>query len=424
MSYRRLRRISIAGTVALLALLTALSALVTWGRKQPDRPLVVPAPLAAGTALQRPRHVPSLRLIDDHGRPVALSAWRGKWVVLAPSLTLCHEVCPVTTGALISLTTELRHAGFAGRVVVAEATVDPWRDSPARLRAFRRLTGIDFELLTGTPDEVHRLWRFFGVSYKRVAQGSSPDIDWLTHKPESFDVQHSDALFFLDPAGQERIAVDGAADVGGKLSPALRGLLNDQGRQNLGHPSLPWTAAEAFDDIYYLMGRQLPVSAVPPMAAPSPAAAQRELVGSPGVLAALHRQAGDLLGSSASLAAGLHALRGYPVVLNAWASWCGPCREEFPFFGTASARDGHQVAFLGADTNDSAGVARSFLTAHPVSYPSYQSTYTELASLAAIEGLPTTVFIDRAGRVVDVHAGQYDTLATLENDIERYALGR
>ncbi|MDQ2761885.1 MAG: SCO family protein [Actinomycetota bacterium] len=424
MSYRRLRRISIAGTVVLLALLTALSALATWGPGRPSAPAVVPAPLAMGTAMERPRHVPSLALIDDRGRPAPLSAWRGKWVVLAPSLTLCHEVCPMTTGALMTLTTELRHAGLANRVIIAEATVDPWRDSPARLRAYRRLTGVNFELLTGTKPEIHRLWKFFGVGYQRVPQGNPPDVDWLTHKPESFDVQHSDALFFLDPAGQERIVDEGQPDVSGKLLPALRGLLNDHGRQNLAHPSLPWTAGQALDDLYWLMGREIPASALPPLKAPSAAAAQRALAGSPGSLARLHRQAGDLLGSSASLTAGLDALRGYPVVLNVWQSSCLPCREEFSLFASASARFGRQVAFLGADTSDSASVARPFLAKHPVSYPSYQTSPAQLAPLAAIEGFPDTIFIDRAGKVGYVHIGQYDTLAPLENDIDHYALGR
>lgn len=146
------------------------------------------------------------------------------------------------------------------------------------------------------------------------------------------------------------------------------------------------------------------------------------LAGSPPALAALHRQAGQLLGSESELTARLHALRGYPIVVNAWASWCAPCRTEFPLFASASARYGQQVAFLGADSNDSPGDARSFLAKHQVSYPSYQSTTSQLAPLAAIAGLPTTIFINRAGKVVYVHTGQYDAQGTLDADIQRYAL--
>ncbi len=93
-------------------------------------------------------------------------------------------------------------------------------------------------------------------------------------------------------------------------------------------------------------------------------------------------------------------------------------------FASASARDGKQVAFLGADSDDSSGDARSFLGQHPVSYPSYSTTIQQLGSFASIIGLPTTIFLNRAGKVVYVHTGQYVAVGTLESDVATYALGR
>jgi cytochrome oxidase Cu insertion factor (SCO1/SenC/PrrC family)/thiol-disulfide isomerase/thioredoxin len=156
---------------------------------------------------------------------------------------------------------------------------------------------------------------------------------------------------------------------------------------------------------------------------PTDAAIGQELTDSPAPLAALHQQASLLLGHQSAFNTRLHALRGYPVVINAWASWCIPCRKEFGLFALASARYGRRVAFLGANTEDSPGDAHAFLIQHPVSYPSYQTTTSGLRPLAPIAGLPTTIFINPAGKVVYVHTGQYETQGTLDQDIQTYALG-
>lgn len=416
---RRVLTIAAAAMATLFAAVSVLAAIRHSGGGHPKADASVPAPLAAGTALPRPRAVPPMDLISETGQPVSLSAWRGKWVILAPSMTLCHEVCPMTTGVLEQVEQRLRQAGLADKVVVATATVDPWRDSPARLRAYRRLAGVDYAQLTGTKAQIRRLWRFFGVAYYRVAQGNPPDLDWMTHKPETFDVQHTDALFLLDPGGHERIADNGMPQITGRLKPALARLLSDQGRHNLAHPQFAWTPSDVIDDLYYLMDRNIPASAAPKTAAPTASAARAQLAGSPRSLAKIHGQAGQLLGSDTALQARLKQLRGYPVVINAWASWCPPCRSEFPLFGAAAARYGRRVAFLGVDTNDSASSARTFLTSHPVSYPSYQSSSADLGWLAGIQAMPTTVFLDRTGQLVEVHSGQYETESTLVYDVQR-----
>ncbi len=154
------------------------------------------------------------------------------------------------------------------------------------------------------------------------------------------------------------------------------------------------------------------------------AAVARELAGSPAPLADLHAQAGQLLGSVPALAARLHQLRGYPVVLNFWASWCSPCREEFGLLAQASAAYGRRVAFLGVDSEDNPSDARAFLAAHHVSYPSYQAASGQVDRILpqGLEGLPTTVYISSTGRVLYVHTGQYDSLGTLQADIQTYAL--
>ncbi len=159
-----------------------------------------------------------------------------------------------------------------------------------------------------------------------------------------------------------------------------------------------------------------------PRAPASAAATRRLLRGSPPRLAALHAQSGRVLGSERALAARVRALRGYPIVVNAWASWCTECVAEFKLFAAASAQYGRHVAFLGADTDDTAGDARAFLARHPVSYPSYQAQESQLGGLVpgGIPGLPTTVYIDAAGRVTHVQVGRYSTQGALDADVQQY----
>jgi cytochrome c biogenesis protein CcmG, thiol:disulfide interchange protein DsbE len=150
------------------------------------------------------------------------------------------------------------------------------------------------------------------------------------------------------------------------------------------------------------------------------------LAGAPAPLAALYRQANELLpGELAAYERRLEQLRGHPVVVNVWASWCGPCRFEFPYFQRAVARYGKRVAFLAIDTQDSDDAAATFLREEPVPYPSYTDPDEEIVeSIGATLGLPDTAFYGRDGELVYLKQGPYDDDAELRTDIERFALGR
>jgi cytochrome c biogenesis protein CcmG, thiol:disulfide interchange protein DsbE len=150
----------------------------------------------------------------------------------------------------------------------------------------------------------------------------------------------------------------------------------------------------------------------------------KALAGSPAPLAALHRQADRLLpGGQDAYEARIAALHGYPAVVNVWASWCGPCRFEFPHFQQAAAKFGKRVAFLGVDSQDSDDAASTFLEEAPVPYPSYTDPDQSLAdSLGASLGKPDTAFYDRHGNLVYLKQGPYTDEAELRADIERYAL--
>ena len=108
----------------------------------------------------------------------------------------------------------------------------------------------------------------------------------------------------------------------------------------------------------------------PESAAPPRAEADRALAGAPAPLASLHREANRLLpGGADAFRERLRTLRGHPVVVNKWASWCDPCRAEFPYFQKLSVELGREVAFIGVDAQDNADDARAFLREFPVSFP-------------------------------------------------------
>jgi cytochrome c biogenesis protein CcmG, thiol:disulfide interchange protein DsbE len=156
----------------------------------------------------------------------------------------------------------------------------------------------------------------------------------------------------------------------------------------------------------------------------TPAAMQARLRDSPPQLAALHAQAAQLLpGGLGSLRARLASLRGTPVVINKWASWCGPCRAEFGAFQRVAVQRGRQVAFIGIDSGDSSkGAAEAFLRSFPVSYPSYFDAKGQ-AGVAITDSpfTPVTVFLDRSGGEY-IHQGPYPDAAKLERDVLRYAM--
>jgi cytochrome c biogenesis protein CcmG/thiol:disulfide interchange protein DsbE len=149
-----------------------------------------------------------------------------------------------------------------------------------------------------------------------------------------------------------------------------------------------------------------------------------ELQGSPRPLAELHKQANRLLPSNPrAFRALLATLRGYPVVVNEWASWCTNCEFEAPDFQRMAVKYGARVAFIGLDVDDAHGAAAAFLHRFPVTYPSYVDPRQSVArSLLASGYYPQTIYLDRRGRLVIDNAGSYKNLDALQRDIRRYAL--
>jgi cytochrome c biogenesis protein CcmG, thiol:disulfide interchange protein DsbE len=162
-------------------------------------------------------------------------------------------------------------------------------------------------------------------------------------------------------------------------------------------------------------------SSASPPASLSHAEVTKPLAGQPPKLAALHARSGELVtGGLARFDRELAALRGTPVVVNLWASWCGPCRFEIPFLQREFRAHGTKVAFLGVNSDDSPGNARKLASDLPMPYPSVVDERASLAGRLGARGLPVTVFYDRDGKKSYVHQGSYPSAEKLSEDIEKY----
>jgi thiol-disulfide isomerase/thioredoxin len=129
--------------------------------------------------------------------------------------------------------------------------------------------------------------------------------------------------------------------------------------------------------------------------------------GSPPALRALHAQANQLLpATTAEFRGRLAALRGHPVIVNIWGSWCGPCRAELPglqqVYDTTKASG---VAVLGIDVRDDRSAAADFVRDRAITFPSIFDQPGR--SLDALSGyprntVPSTIVLDREHRVAAV----------------------
>ena len=161
----------------------------------------------------------------------------------------------------------------------------------------------------------------------------------------------------------------------------------------------------------------------PESKAPSQQATRQALAGAPAPLAAVHAQANELLdGGPKAFEQLVGQLKGHPVVVNKWASWCGPCREEFPYFQRQALKHGKRIAFLGVDAVDNYDDARDLLAELPVTYPSYKDPRQNVSAVFnGVAATPATAFYDSEGELAYLHQGVYLNEQDLADAIRRYA---
>ena len=116
----------------------------------------------------------------------------------------------------------------------------------------------------------------------------------------------------------------------------------------------------------------------------------------------------------------LASYRGKTVVVNFWASWCGPCRDEAPLLQAASvAHRGNGVVVLGVDTRDLIDDARDFVAEYRLAYPNVYDGGGSLWEPWGLTGLPETFVLDSRGRIVAHVRGPIESAEQLDEMIER-----
>jgi cytochrome c biogenesis protein CcmG/thiol:disulfide interchange protein DsbE len=121
---------------------------------------------------------------------------------------------------------------------------------------------------------------------------------------------------------------------------------------------------------------------------------------------------------------GLKELRGTPVVINFWASWCSPCRDEASVLERGWRRWGRRgVLFLGLDMQDVRSDARSFLREQGSTYPTIRDASKEVASDFGATGIPETYFVSKTGQVV-AHVVGVVSATQLDSATEAARAGR
>ena len=224
-------------------------------------PLIGHAAKAGGTVLDAPipAEILSIPLIDSQGKNFTLVYLNGKTIVLTDFLTLCNEICPMTTVNMREIGDAISRSKRTGSMMSLEVTVDPKRDTPTRIKSYQALfNDPSWTVATGTVKGVSNLWSWFGA-YTQVVPAEKGVIDWMTGKEITYDVNHADVIVIIGPdlhwrwldLGSPAVTNPKAKNI---VPSKLYTYLSGNGKSKLVKPEQPfWTTSAvygALDEIF------------------------------------------------------------------------------------------------------------------------------------------------------------------------------
>lgn len=239
-SARPYRRKRIATIAAVATAMIALAACGSSSNAAPD--------ISGGSELDAvlPARIADMSLVNQDGKTVHLSDFKGKTIVIQDSMTLCQEQCPIDTATFVGLARAHSQSANAKNVVFLTVTVDPTRDDPAQLKAYRDQYSPgagslpQWQLITGSASDIAAFWKYFHVYIQKV---KSDDVvhNWRTGAVLTYDINHSDEVFFIDGNLQQRYLLDGMPALNGTIPAEIRHFMSAEGVHNMTGTMSNWT---------------------------------------------------------------------------------------------------------------------------------------------------------------------------------------